>query len=159
LQEVWRVMQCESKFILVSHDGKRKEDFLTKAGVEWESIETHQIYKRTFERESHLIREEFVSKDVLDKIENLKRVEIDFGEVQDEMPAEPTIVPFEDMPPFVPKKKEPPILVPSGATQPDIPCHYIYICTKKVKKSHITDENEVIEEEEEGKAKNNYYYN
>jgi hypothetical protein len=149
-------MQPESKFILVSHDGGRKEDFLVKAGLNWESIETHKVYKRTFEIESELIREEFVSREVLDKIEDLKRVEVDYGEVEDEMPAQPIIKPYEEMPEFIPKKKKPPVLNPLGGTQPDVACHYIYICTKKVEIKEPEQE-EVVEEEEKPKKK--FYYN
>jgi hypothetical protein len=61
-------------FICISHDAKRHTQYLKQAGIEWESIEIVKIYKPTLARETELIKQEFIHKSVMDKIEDLSRV-------------------------------------------------------------------------------------
>ncbi len=97
------MLQRNGIYICISHDGDRKNKFLTTAGVEWKSIQIIKIYRPTAEKETQIIREEFVSKDVLDKLDDLSRV--DANKADEDSPW--VIVPYNEMPPFVPKVKEP----------------------------------------------------
>jgi hypothetical protein len=144
-------MKRNGIFMCISHDGNRHERYLKQAGVEWESIEIVKIYRPTVERESKIIREEFVSKEVLDKIEDLSRVT---AEREDEE-SPWVITPYEDMPKFRPRVKQPQILNPEGGRPDEIKCHYVYIC----KKPFIpTPEPSEIEEEEQEEEENAYRY-
>lgn len=110
-----------------------------------------KIYRPTKERESEIIREEFVSKSVLDKIEDLNRVEA----TREDEESPWVIVPYDEMPTFVPKEKRPEHLHPDGGEPDDIKCHYIYIC----KKPYIpTPEPSEAEEEQVEEEQNNYRY-
>ena len=144
-------MQRRGIFICISHDNERHTRYLQEAGVEWESIEILKIYRPTVERESKIIREEFVSKEVLDKIEDLNRVEVEREDEEHEF----TIKPYEEMAPFKPSIKTAPILSNKVTEPADIPCHYVYIC----KKPYIpTPEPSEAEGEEEEEPENNYRY-
>lgn len=153
VKELYRVMKNQATLICISHSPSRVEEYFNKAGVEWADIEIIKIYKPLFERESVLIREEFVSKEVLDKIDETKRVRL---RKEDEENANTwAIVPDDEMSDFKPKVKEERILNPEGGSMPDIPCHYVYILTKDVEESVKEEEGEEEEEAEENENNKN----
>lgn len=152
IQEVYRVLKRSGIFICISHDNERHTRYIQEAGVEWESIKIVKIYRPTVERESNIIREEFVSKEVLDKIKDLNRVEVERED--EESPY--TIVPYSEMTPFKPTMRTAPILSNRVSEPEDIPCHFVYICKKPYIPTPEPSEDEGEEEEEEPKNKYRY---
>lgn len=147
IREIYRVMKKQSNYICISHNPNRIEEYFSKSGVEWKSIQLIKTYKPVFEREQNLIRKEFISKDVLDKIEEKKRVRI--REVDKDVIDAWEIVPDDEMSEFKPTVKKRIVLNPEGATMPEVPCHYFYILTKFVE-DEFEEEDEGDAEEEEG---------
>lgn len=140
-------------YICISHDPRRQKKFLEQAGVEWKSIQVVKVYRPTVERETKIIREEFVSKDVLDKIDDLSRVKV--YKQDEETPESPwLVVPYNEMEPFVPRKKEPMELDPYGGEPADIICYYVYICEKPYIKT--PEPSEVGEERDKNDSDDEY---
>lgn len=149
INEVYRVLKREGMFICVSHDDKRHTQYLKTAGIDWEAIEIVKVYKPTLERESELIKQEFIHRSVTDKIEDLKRVQTEI--LEEDTP--PVIVPYDKMEPFVPKQREPPVLKAKGDDPAQVACYYIYICKKPFIKTpepslHEQEDKENLEEDD-----------
>lgn len=106
IEEVYRVMEPEARFICVSHEGDRKETFLDF--VEWADIKIAKVYKPLYEREEDLIRNEFVSEGVLDVIADKRRVQ--FTEIGPDEEGEREVIPYDQMPKFEKPKKMPPVI-------------------------------------------------
>lgn len=146
IKELYRVMKNQSNLICISHSPHRVKEYFEKSGVAWSNIEIVKVYKPVFERECDLIRKEFISKEVLDKIDERKRVRV---RKEDEENANSwVIVPEDEMSTFVPETKQPHELKPEGGTMPDVPCHYVYILTKYIEDSvHEEEGEEEVQEE------------
>jgi len=157
LQEVYRVLKRTGTFICISHDNKRHNQYLKTAGVEWESIEILKVYKPTLAKETKLIKSEFIHRSVIDKIEDLSRVEA----TREDEESNWVIVPYENMPPFVPRVKQPPVLNPHGDDPAEVPCYYVYICKKpyiKTPEPSLHGEEEKSEQEEQDFINQNSRY-